>query len=506
MYGTGKYGLTIWKAGVESLSTHIWNQLVDLGEYALIQHPNNSVIFDAVISPLVSHIVFLHAIPKASMLVLRQLILRGIAVPSTILARRPQWDLDQFRYYDTSLTASSSSSTLPSGGSITAGGISGRIVNCASVADVPESRRPSQSLSSWSRPSTPSLPEDLSRCRAVVQLLCVTYPVADINSQPGLPDMNVVFLSDAKLLGDICVDHPAMGFESPLDDGEYVDTKSYQLRSRVSRERLSRLHDQRMSSSPILFDEFQHGRARFDRINMLLEMKADPNVVTYTGNSSLTSVLTTTPNKDQLPLIQLLIRAGANPSHRGLIRPRMYSYRTPLSIAIDKYKVDIAIYLMENDANVADAVTALDGLDNRAVEWVRQTNNAKLLEALCERGLQISESARHKLRQSVPANGLDVSDALQGIFTRVCEVAIERGQAKFQRAVDTICGVAIDVVRMPRVLAYIIAEYSIYFIPSVEQVEEAKREHQTLTLSWRLLREHQSSTTPTLPTTTPLHH
>jgi hypothetical protein len=70
-----------------------------------------------------------------------------------------------------------------------------------------------------------------------------------------------------------------------------------------------------------------------------------------------------------------------------MIRPSLTLFRTALSIAIDRshtfnttvhhsqshshsqnrYKVEAAIYLMEHDANVADTVKVLDGLDNRYI-------------------------------------------------------------------------------------------------------------------------------------------
>jgi hypothetical protein len=107
---------------------------------------------------------------------------------------------------------------------------------------------------------------------------------------------------------------------------------------------------------------------------------------------------------------------------------------------------------------------------NSAIQWVRQTNNAKLLEALCERGLQITETARECLKPPPPENpSRRRSASLMGhppppipTVASICDTAIERGQAKFQATVKLICEASIDCAKLPRVLAFVIAEYAVY--------------------------------------------
>jgi hypothetical protein len=103
---------------------------------------------------------------------------------------------------------------------------------------------------------------------------------------------------------------------------------------------------------------------------------------------------------------------------------------------------------------------------NSAIQWVQQTNNAKLLEALCERGLQINETARERLRPRQPLSthysGRPMANPPPPPTTgSICEAAIERGQAKFQATVKKICEASIESAKLPRVLAFIVAEYAV---------------------------------------------
>lgn len=125
---------------------------------------------------------------------------------------------------------------------------------------------------------------------------------------------------------------------------------------------------------------------------------------------------------------------------------------------------------------------------------MKSTGNAKLLEALCQRGLQISDAGYTALTaMDISADGTTAVAAAQPsmlkrqgappllVATAIMEredklmakpnmtppaphparLAITRGQAHFQYQVATICSAAIDAAQLPRVIAYIVAEYSV---------------------------------------------
>lgn len=92
----------------------------------------------------------------------------------------------------------------------------------------------------------------------------------------------------------------------------------------------------------------------------------------------------------------------------------------------------------------------------RAVQWVKSTGNAKLLEALCEHGLQIGDSAR----EAIVAMERDTSTtAGMGVASR----AIERGSKLFHDKVKVLTA-AVGDAQLPRVLAYIVAEYAVCMV------------------------------------------
>jgi hypothetical protein len=108
---------------------------------------------------------------------------------------------------------------------------------------------------------------------------------------------------------------------------------------------------------------------------------------------------------------------------------------------------------------------------------VKQTTNTKLLEALCQRGLQISDAGRKMVeeieatrppqRSYYPTNARAmIAPSMEPVVPlKAASAAIARGQTYFQQSVSAICSAAIDTAQLPRVLAYIVAEYSVCPVP-----------------------------------------
>jgi hypothetical protein len=200
--------------------------------------------------------------------VLRQLLLRGIAVPTTCLLRQSEWGCDRYRYYDVKTS---------------------NIITCHSL-EVPLGRGPSTGSESrpynWPRQRLQyHLPNDLKHCRDVIELLCHTIPVADLNAQPALPDPQLALLYDPTW--DEVYHH-------------YGPTSSTNIE--ISRKYLA----SRRTSCPLLYQELVQSEPRYDHIKMLLEMKASPNTVTYMGQNSLVYVMEYTSGAQQLQLLKLV--------------------------------------------------------------------------------------------------------------------------------------------------------------------------------------------------------
>jgi hypothetical protein len=215
----------------------------------------------------------------ASLKVLRQLLVRGIAVPTTCLSRQLQWEMDRYRYYDAETS---------------------NVITCDSLEEVPSGRRPSTGSEgaayNWPKPRMEyHLPNDLKHCRDVIELLCHTIPVADINAQPGLPDPLMAWTND-----------PA--WEDAFTPRPQSRTKEDSIQFQRNL-KLRKYLDVRRTSCPLLYEALS-GVPHHDRIKMLLEMKASPNIVTYMGHNSLGYVMDSTHFAHQVPLLKMVCQSS----------------------------------------------------------------------------------------------------------------------------------------------------------------------------------------------------